>query len=89
MDEEQAKKQLENEGFKNVCVHSDGPNAHYPDHAHPVLTTHVILEGEMTLTQQGNTVTYKKGDRVDVPASTVHSARIGPEGCTYLVGEKQ
>jgi hypothetical protein len=42
----------------------------------------------MTLTQAGSTQTYGAGERCDVPAGTVHSARMGPRGCRYLIGEK-
>ena len=66
----------------------DGPDAYYPDHTHGNLTAHMILDGEMTLTAQGATHTYKAGVRCDVPAETVHSARMGPRGCKYMVGEK-
>ena len=51
-------------------------------------SAHVILEGELSLTMRGNARTYREGDRVDVPGGTVHSAKIGPAGCRYLIGEK-
>ena len=35
-----------------------------------------------------HTFSYKAGDRFDVPANVVHRARIGPQGCVYMVGEK-
>lgn len=44
--------------------------------------------GEMSLTMHGRTVTYGAGGRCDVPAGTVHSARMGPQGCRYLIGER-
>lgn len=87
MDGTQLRKQLESEGFSHTYVWQDGPNAHYPDHTHSGLTAHVILDGEMTLTMGGRSNTYKVGDRCDVPAGAIHSARMGPEGCRYLVGE--
>jgi hypothetical protein len=42
----------------------------------------------MTLTHAGSTQTYGAGERCDVPAGAVHSARMGPLGCRYLIGEK-
>ena len=37
----------------------------------------------------GSTNTYTAGERPpDVPAGAVHSARMGPSGCRYLIGEK-
>lgn len=81
-------KQLCAEGFTHVFTWRDGPNAYYPDHMHTNLTAHIILDGQMTLASQGETRTYRAGDRCDVPAETVHSARMGPDGCKYMVGEK-
>lgn len=81
-------RQLHGEGFVHTYVWQDGPNAHYPDHTHAAETAHVILEGEMTLTQSGSTHTYGAGERSDVPAGVVHSARMGSRGCRYLIGEK-
>jgi mannose-6-phosphate isomerase-like protein (cupin superfamily) len=80
--------QLRSEGFTRTYIWRDGPGVFYPDHTHSTLTAHIILEGKMTVTSQGKTKTYQAGDRFDVPANTVHSARMGPKGCRYLVGEK-
>jgi len=88
MDVRDLEKQLQSEGFRHTYIWQDSPNAYYPDHTHPVETAHIILDGEMTLTQNSRTNTYGAGDRVDVPARTVHSARMGPRGCRYLIGEK-
>lgn len=82
------RKKLESEGFSHTYVWQDGPGAHYPNHTHAGLTAHIILDGEMTLTMAGESKTYRVGDRCDVPAGAVHSARMGPRGCRYLVGEK-
>jgi mannose-6-phosphate isomerase-like protein (cupin superfamily) len=81
-------RQLHEEGFLHTYVWQDGPNAFYPDHTHAVETAHIILEGEMTLTQGGETRTFGVGERCNVPASAVHSAKMGPRGCSYLIGEK-
>ena len=81
--------QLRSEGFRRVYVWEDGPDASYPDHTHAVDTAHIILDGAMTLTCGGSTRTYTAGERPpDVPAGAVHRARMGPEGCRYLIGEK-
>ena len=79
--------QLYEEGFPHTFVWQDGPGVFYPDHTHAAETAHIILDGEMALTQAGVTRTYVAGDRCDVPAGAVHSARMGDRGCRYLVGE--
>jgi mannose-6-phosphate isomerase-like protein (cupin superfamily) len=88
MEEKELAKKLQQEGFGHTYVWQDGPNAHYPDHTHAMETAHIILSGEMTLTQGGNAETYRAGQRCDVPAGVVHSARMGPQGCRYLIGER-
>lgn len=87
MDEELLTKQLQDEGFGDVYVWEDSPDMNYPPHQHPAVSAHIILEGEMTVTVNGETRTYKPGDRFDIPGKTLHSARMGPAGCKYLVGE--
>jgi hypothetical protein len=89
VDQHALEQQLRREGFRHVFTWRDGPGAFYSDHTHPVETAHVILEGEMTLTCGRSTSTYTAGERPpDVPAGAVHSARMRPQGCYYLVGER-
>lgn len=88
LDPRKLESQLRSEGFSHTYVWHDGPHAYYPDHTHGGLTAHIVLDGEMTLTMAGASQTYHVGDRCDVPAGAVHSARMGPQGCRYLVGEK-
>ena len=88
MDVRALESQLRSEGFSRTFVWQDGPHAFYPDHTHAGLTAHILLDGEMAVTMNGAAQTYRAGDRFDVPAGAVHSARMGPQGCRYLVGEK-
>ena len=88
MDEKKLTEQLRSEGFAHTYSWQDGANAFYPDHTHATETAHIILTGEMTLTMDGKSQTYRAGERCDVPAGAVHSARMGPKGCRYLIGER-
>jgi quercetin dioxygenase-like cupin family protein len=88
MNEAQFRRQLEEEGFETLYVWEDGPGAFYSDHKHLGESAHIILQGEMTLTMQGSSRTYRVGDRVDVPGGAAHSAKMGSMGCRYLIGEK-
>ncbi|KAL2002755.1 hypothetical protein VTN02DRAFT_6034 [Thermoascus thermophilus] len=84
-------------GFGHVFTWTDGSNAHYPPHAHPGITTHLIRRGTMTITYPedndalyGGVVqkeTFGPGSRIDVPAGKLHEVWIGREGCEYVVGE--
>jgi quercetin dioxygenase-like cupin family protein len=88
MSEQELIAQLRREGFSHTYVWEDGPNAVYPDHTHPTETAHIVLAGEMTLAMGGKSQTFHAGDRCDVPAGTIHSARMGAGRCRYLVGER-
>ncbi|KAI0007394.1 hypothetical protein F4779DRAFT_513987 [Xylariaceae sp. FL0662B] len=78
-------------GFQNVFTWTDGPNTHYRPHSHSGLTTHLILNGQLTITYPKDAHPEKKaysvGDRIDVEAGRVHEVWIGHEGCTYVIGE--
>ena len=88
MDAKALEKQLREEGFSHTYVWQDRPHTFYPEHTHATETAHIILEGEMTLTMDGQTHTFRAGERCDVPAETVHAAKMGPAGSRYLIGEK-
>ena len=88
MDEVKLAQSLKQEGFCDTYVWQDAPNASYPDHTHATETAHIILSGEMMLTMDWKSHTYRTGERCDVPAGAVHSARMGPTGCRYLIGER-
>jgi len=66
-------------------------NAYYAPHIHPGLTTHVILRGTFTVTfpddENATKETHGVGARIDVAARQRHEVWIGPEGCTYVIGE--
>jgi len=78
-------------GFNHVFTWTDGPNAHYPPHAHSGLTTHLIRKGGLTITypkdKDATKETFGVGARIDVPAGKVHEVWMGEEGCEYVIGE--
>jgi quercetin dioxygenase-like cupin family protein len=79
---------LREESFARTYVCQDSAGAEYPDHTHPAETAHIILEGEMMLIAGGVERTFRAGERCDVPAGAIHSARMGSRGCRYLIGER-
>lgn len=87
MTEEKAKEILQNEGFSKIFTWTDASGALYPSHIHQNLTAHIVINGEITITMNGKSHFCKPGDRLDVPANTPHTATIGENGCTYVVGE--
>jgi quercetin dioxygenase-like cupin family protein len=88
MNEREIMEKLRKEGFLQTYVWEDGPNTSYPEHTHPSETAHIILRGELTLHMAGETKTFREGERCDVPAGAVHSAKVGLRGCRYVIGER-
>ncbi len=88
MEEKDLAEQLIREGYVHLYVWEDAPNVDHPEHQHRAESAHIILNGEMTLSMDGEARTYRTGDRCDLPAGIRHSARIGPNGCRYLIGER-
>lgn len=91
MNQQEWQIQLETEGFSDIgevfIRSSDLPPE---SHTHDQATVHVILKGKLMITDEaGVTTTYEKGDRVDFPAGTTHTASTGPEGMKMLVGIKK
>ena len=87
MEERELADLLIREGYTHLYVWEDGPDVNYPEH-HRAESAHIILRGEMSMTSNGETRIYPAGDRVNLPADTKHSARTGPTGCRYLIGER-
>lgn len=86
--EKQLSELLMREGFSRTFVWQDAPDTDYAEHSHAQESAHIILSGEMTLTVDGKKATYREGQRCDVAAGVRHSARMGPKGCRYLIGER-
>jgi quercetin dioxygenase-like cupin family protein len=86
--EEIWRRKLIDEGFDNVYIWRDAPNAEYRDHSHPFTSAHIILEGEMRVVSEKEGRILRPGDRMDVIAGTIHSVAMGSEGCRYIVAQK-
>ena len=88
MNEEYAKKLLAEEGWTDIFVQEDDPHTFYPPHTHEVDAAHIVIKGSMILTMGKEARIVKEGQRVDVPAFAVHSAKVGSDGCTYVIGRR-
>lgn len=84
--------------WKHMCcpqvkirLHRPYRNAYYSPHKHSGLTTHLILSGELTVSYPDDAQPTKEkfgvGGRLDVDAGRKHEVWMGPEGCTYVIGE--
>ncbi len=80
---------LTDEGYKDLTVWEVGPDTDFGQHTHDQVTVHVILKGELTMTDIHESITLYEGDQFEIPAGTTHSAMCGPDGLKMIVGTKQ
>ena len=69
---------------------SNGPHDRYVAHSHPYEKVLYCVEGSITfvLEREGKRVDLNSGDRMVLPPGTVHSAVVGPTGCTCIEGKR-
>lgn len=82
------KEQLEKEGFIRVYEWTDPPGTIYPFHAHKGKVSFYVTKGEIAMDFPDKQVTIKEGERMDVPVGVQHTAKVGSEGCAFVVGEE-
>lgn len=75
------------EGFSSFCW-SDAPHAHYDEHEHDRDESIWLVSGAIRFGADGRELALAPGDRLMLPAGTRHTADAGPEGATYLIGQR-
>lgn len=87
MDKSKLKSQLKDDGFPFIYEWHDKPGTLYPKHKHVDKVSMYIIDGSLTFDFNGSKKEINKGERFDVPPQTNHTAIVGKNGCSYLVGE--
>ena len=69
---------------------SNGPGDRYAPHSHDYEKVLYCVDGSITflLEAEGRQLDLKAGDRMVLPSGTVHSAAVGPAGCTCIEGRR-
>jgi quercetin dioxygenase-like cupin family protein len=69
---------------------SNGPRDRYAPHSHSYEKVLYCVEGSMTfvLEDEGKQLLLNAGDRMVLPAGTVHSAVVGQHGCKCIEGQR-
>jgi quercetin dioxygenase-like cupin family protein len=70
---------------------SNGPGDRYAAHSHTYEKVLYCVDGSITFhleAQDGKRIELKAGDRMVLPAGTIHSAIVGPAGCTCIEGKR-
>lgn len=87
VDAEHLRQQLLKEGF-DPFTWNDPAGTTYPPHAHAHDESIWVVEGGITFHAAGREYRLRPGDRLMLPAGTLHTAHVGNSGCVYLIGQR-
>ena len=92
MTEKEITQKLESEGYDKVWSYNAEPNEVDDEHDHDFDTKLHIVFGEIRVKKLSDGVIVdllcKEGEEVDIPRNQLHSAKVGTEGCRYIVAER-
>jgi quercetin dioxygenase-like cupin family protein len=67
---------------------SNGPGDSYAHHSHSYEKVLYCVRGSITFHVEQGDLELEAGDRMVLPAGTVHSADVGMEGVTCIEGQR-
>jgi quercetin dioxygenase-like cupin family protein len=65
---------------------SNGPRDVYAEHSHGYEKVLYCTAGSITFKLRDGEIRLAPGDRMVLPPGTLHSAVVGPDGCTCIEG---
>ncbi len=83
MNREAALAAFEEEGL-TPRTWSNAPGYEYEAHDHPYRKVLFCIDGAIVFHTHDGDISLEAGDRMDLPAGTVHSATVGPKGVTCM-----
>jgi uncharacterized protein YjlB len=84
VDRAQALTAFERERCGPARAWANGPGDRYERHEHAEHKVLFCLEGSIVFHTDGADIALDAGDRIDLPAGTLHAATVGPEGCSCV-----
>ena len=76
------------QGYHEIADRRMEANTTNPQHSHEFDARLLVLEGEMTVTSEGQEHTYRPGGSFTMTAGCRHTECSGPEGARYLAGRR-
>jgi quercetin dioxygenase-like cupin family protein len=70
---------------------SNGPGDRYAPHSHTYEKVLYCVDGSITFVleaEDAKRIELRAGDRMVLPPGTIHSAVVGPAGCTCIEGKR-
>ena len=88
MNRTEFEKELHAQGYLEIVDRRMPANDTNPEHSHEFDARLLVVEGEMTITSEGEVRTYRAGDTFSMTAGCRHTERSGVEGVRYLAGRR-
>ncbi len=86
MDVETFRARAAQQGFGEISEVRLAPDMYKDSHTHDYAATLLILEGELSVTYDGQSVTCRAGEPFSLPAGMPHTERTGVQGARLLIG---
>ena len=88
MNSAQFERELQAQGYREIVSRRMPPREVNPEHSHEFDARLLVLEGELTITGQGEERTYRAGDTFAMAAGCRHAERSGADGVHYLAARR-
>lgn len=88
MDTSELETAWKRDGYLEIETRHRKANMFKPEHSHRFDARVHILEGELTLTRDGRTQTFRAGETFEMPAGCMHSERCGSGANSFLLGHR-
>ena len=79
---------LQRDGYRDIETKTVASSVASKPHAHEFSVRALVLAGDVTLTYEGRSRTFRDGEIFEMAAGCEHSEQYGPDGATVLVGRK-
>jgi quercetin dioxygenase-like cupin family protein len=76
LSEENMRRKLIEDGYTSVFCYCYPKGMVFAKHTHPVDKKDAVLEGEFTITMNGEEFLLRAGDVIQVPSNTIHKAEV-------------
>ena len=80
---------LKQDGYQEVEKKTVPANFLSKPHTHEFDVCLMVLEGQLTLTREGRSDTFRPGDTCRMDAGCLQTEQYGPSATTYLVGRRR
>ena len=88
MTREEAELKLKQQGYNDIFLAEEPANLEKSMHSHARETAIIIISGELDIFDADNTHHMKVGDMDIFSSDKKHASKMGPEGCSFVVGQK-